>query len=406
MGARNGVDEVLHSAVERGDVPLVVAMAADRDGVIYEGAAGERSPGSGEAVTPDTMFRIASMTKMVATVAALQQVERGNLDLDEPIETYVPDFAGLQVLEGFDGDAPRLRAPAGRATVRHLVTHTSGQTYWFWNDDMVRWHEATGTPNVISGSMEIFKAPLVADPGTRFEYGINTDWLGRVVEAASGQSLRDYVDEHIAGPLGMTSTTFLANEEQRANLVPIHVRGEDGEWAATDVDLSQDPEWWAGGHGLYSTPRDYLRFQRMLLGGGTLDGVKILERSTVEDAFRNQIGELDFPETIKTADPASSADFNGGPGHKWGLGLLLNTEQQPGMRAAGSGAWAGLFNTHFWVDPASGITGAVYAQSLPFVEPRVFGVYADFEKALYASLGEPSARRFTREGAPAEQEVG
>jgi len=405
MGARTSVDEVLHNAVENGDVPLVVAMAADENGVIYEGAAGERSPGSGEPVTPDTMFRIASMTKMVATVAALQQVERGNLDLDEPIETYVPQFGELQVLEGFDGDTPRLRPPASKATVRQLVTHTSGLAYWFFNDDIVRWEQATGIPNVLSGKMEIFTAPLVADPGTTFEYGINTDWLGRVVEAASGQSLDAYMAEHILGPLGMDSTAFLMTDEQRADSVPIHVRGEDGAWQATDVDWSQEPEWWAGGHGLYSTPRDYLRFQRMLLGGGTLEGVKVLERATVEDAFRNHIGELDFPPAIATADPGTTADFNGGPGLKWGLGLMLNTEQQPGMRAAGSGAWAGLFNTHFWVDPATGVTGAIYAQSLPFVEPRVFGVYTEFEQALYASLDEPSGRRFTREGAHEETEV-
>jgi len=405
MGARTSVDEVLNNAVERGDVPLVVAMAADENGIVYEGAAGERSPGSGDPVTPDTMFRIASMTKMVATVAALQQAERGNLDLDEPVETYVPEFAELQVLEGFDGDTPRLRPPASQATVRQLVTHTSGLAYWFWNADIVRWEQATGIPNVLSGKMEVFTAPLVADPGTQLEYGINTDWLGRVVEAASGQSLDAYMAEHILGPLGMDSTTFLMSDEQRAGSVPIHVRGEDGSWQATDVDWSQEPEWWAGGHGLYSTPRDYLRFQRMLLGGGTLEGVKVLERATVEDAFRNHIGELDFPPAIATADPGTTADFNGGPGLKWGLGLMLNTEQQPGMRAAGSGAWAGLFNTHFWVDPATGVTGAIYAQSLPFVEPRVFGVYTEFEQALYASLDEPSGRRFTREGAHEETEV-
>jgi methyl acetate hydrolase len=403
MAARRGVDEVLEGAVERGDVPLVVAMAADEDGPIYEGAAGERTPGSGEPVTPDTMFRIASMTKMIATTAALQQVERGNLDLDDTVETYLPEFAELGVLEGFDGDEPRLRAPASKATVRHLVTHTSGLTYWFWNADMVRWHEATGTPNVLSGSMDIFKAPLVADPGTTYEYGINSDWLGRVVEAASGLSLREYLDAHILGPLGMTSTTFLMTEEQRANCVPIHMRGEDGAWAATDVDWSQKPEWWAGGHGLYSTPRDYLRFQRMLLGGGALEGTRILERATVEAAFRNQIGELEFPATIPTADPGSSADFEAAPGMKWGLGLLLTTDQQPDMRAPGSGAWAGLFNTHFWVDPATGVTGAIYTQSLPFVEPRVFALYPAFEQALYASLGEQPAQRFTREGAEVTQ---
>jgi CubicO group peptidase (beta-lactamase class C family) len=183
------------------------------------------------------------------------------------------------------------------------------------------------------------------------------------------------------------------------------MRGEDGGWEATDLDWSRAPEWWAGGHGLYSTPRDYLRFQRMLLGGGALDGKRILERSTVERAFTNQIGELEFPAAIATADPASSADFNAGPGMKWGLGLVLTTQQQPDMRAPGSGAWAGLFNTHFWVDPASGITGAIYTQSLPFAEPRVFAVYPAFEQALYASLGEPRAPRFERERARTEEAV-
>jgi len=402
--ARKGVDDVLKAAVDGGDVPCVVAMAGDRDGVIYEGAAGERTPGSGELVGPDTTFRIASMTKMVATVAALQLVERGQLDLDDPVETYLPEYGELQVLEGFDGDTPRLRAPASKATVRHLVTHTSGQSYWFWNADIVRWHEVTGTPDVLSGSLDIFKAPMVADPGTAYEYGINTDWLGRVVEAAGGRSLRDHLAEHVLGPLGMTSTTFLMDDEQRADCVPVHLRGEDGAWAASEIDWSQEPEWWAGGHGLYSTPSDYLRFQRMLLAGGTLDGAKILERATVEQVFRNQIGGLDFPASIKTGDPESSADFETGPGYKWGLGLLLNTEDRPGMRAAGSGAWAGLMNTHFWVDPASGVTGAIYCQSLPFAEPRVFALYPAFEQALYASLAdEPVRRRFTREGAPAEQ---
>jgi methyl acetate hydrolase len=380
------IDHVLQDAVESGAVPNVVAMAANEDGPIYEGAAGPRAVGQPDPVTPDTLFRIASMTKMVATTAALQLSEQGELDLDAPVETYRPEFAELQVLEGFDGDTPRLRAPASKATVRQLITHTSGLGYWFFNEDLVRWEAVTGTPNVMSGDEVIFKAPLVADPGTRYEYGINTDWLGRVVEAASGESLDAYTSEHILAPLGMDHTTWLMNDEQRANSVPVHLRSEDGSWAATEIDWSQEPDWWAGGHGLHSTPRDYLRFQRMLLGGGTLEGARILKPETVDAAFTNQIGEIDFPPEIKTADPGSTADFNGGPGLKWGLGRVLNSEQQPGMRAAGSGSWAGIFNTHFWVDRKTGVTGAIYAQTLPFVEPAVFQVYVDFEKALYASL--------------------
>ena len=380
------IDEKLQAAVAAGAVPGVVAMAAGPDGVIYEGAAGKRSAATDDPVTPDTMTRIASMTKMVTTTAALQLIERGSLSLDAPVKEYRPEFADLPVLTGFDGDTPRLRAPSAQATVRHLMTHTSGLGYWFWNADVDRYEQITGTPNVMPGTIDMFKAPLVFDPGTRFEYGTNIDWLGQVIETVSGQPLDAYFVEHITGPLGMTDTTARMTPEQRANSTPVHVRGEDGAWVATDVDWAQEPDYWGGGHFLYSTPRDYLKFQRMLLGCGTLGDVQILERATVAAAFTNQIGELDFPPAIATAHPELSADANLGPGLKWGFGLLLNPVQQPGMRAAGSGSWAGLFNTHFWVDPASAVTGAIYSQTLPFADPPAFQLYADFEQALYASL--------------------
>jgi methyl acetate hydrolase len=380
------IDEVLENAVARGAVPGVVAMAAGDDGPIYEGAAGVRSMDSDDPITADTMLRIASMTKMVTTVAALQLVERDELDLDATVAGYRPEFAELQVLEGFDGDTPKLRPPAGEATVRHLATHTSGLSYWFWNTDIDHYEQVTGVPNVLPGSEEAFKAPLIGDPGTVFEYGINIDWLGRVIEAVSGQSLADYIEEHITDPLGMTNTTRRMTAEQRANSTPIHMRGEDGMWMATDIDWAQEPDFWGGGHYLYSTPRDYLRFQRMLLGRGTLDGETILEASTVDDAFRNHIGELNFPPHITTAHPELSADADLGEGLKFGLGLLVNEQQVPGARAAGSGSWAGLFNTHFWVDPTTRVTGSIFSQTLPFIETPVLQIYADFEAALYASL--------------------
>jgi methyl acetate hydrolase len=384
---RTSIDGVLEAAVASGAVPNVAAIAADRDGVIYEGAAGPRIAGEDDPVSVDTHFRIMSMTKMVATVAALQLIEQGKLDLDAPIAEYRPEFADLQVLEGFDGDTPRLRPPASQATVKQLLTHTTGLSYWFWNADIVRWESATGTPNVLSGDNVIFTAPLVADPGTRYEYGINTDWLGKVVEAAAGATLDQVTTDGILRPLGMNETAWIMSDAQRANSTPVHLRGEDGVWGATDIDLRQDPDYWAGGHGLHSTPRDYLKFQRMLLGDGTSpDGVQILSPETVDAAFTNQIGDLDFPAEIATADPASTHSFSAGPGYKWGYGLLLNTEDIPGMRRAWSGAWAGLLNTHFWVDRTTGVTGAIYTQFLPFVTPEAFGMYQDFERALYASL--------------------
>ena len=380
------IDEKLQAAVAADAVPGVVAMAAGPDGVLYEGAAGKRSAAADDPITPDTMMRIASMTKIVTTTAALQLIERGALSLDAPVSEYRPEFADLSVLTGFDGDTPRLRAPSVEATVRHLVTHTAGFGYWIWDADIDNYEQVTGTPNVMPGTIDVFKAPMVFDPGTRFEYGISVDWLGQVIEAVSGQPLDAYFLEHITGPLGMTNTTARMTAEQRANSTPIHVRGEDGAWVATDVDWAQEPDYWGGGHFLYSTPRDFLKFQRMLLNCGSLDDVQILDRATVAAAFTNQIGALDFPPAMATAHPELSAEVNLGPGLKWGFGLLLNPAPFPGMRAAGSGSWSGLFNTHFWVDPASGVTGAIYSQTLPFVEPTALRLYADFEQALYSSL--------------------
>lgn len=380
------IDRVLKDAVDAGAVPGVAAIAADRNGVIYEGAAGPRAAGSDDPLTVDTHFRIMSMTKMVATAAALQQVEKGALDLDAPIADYCPEFDDVQVLDGWDGDTPRLRAPASRATVKQLVTHTSGLGYWFWSEELVKWEAATSTPNVLSGANVVFTAPLLADPGTAFIYGINTDWLGKVVEAASGTTLDVAIKDGITGPLGMNETAFALNEGWKDSTTPVHVKGEDGKWIDSGIELNQTPEYWAGGHGLYSTPRDYIRFQQALLGGGEFDGVRILQQGTVDQAFTNQIGDLDFPPAIPTADPASTHGFNAGPGYKWGLGLLLNTQDVPGMRRAYSGAWAGLCNTHFWVDPASGVCGSIYSNFLPFVPPEALELYANYEKALYASL--------------------
>lgn len=381
------IDAVLARAVESGAVPHVAAIAADRDGVVYEGAAGVRVAGGDDPVTPGTQFRIMSMTKMVVTAAALQQVESGALDLDAPVEQYCPEFGELQVLDGFDGDTPRLRPPASKATVKHLVTHTSGLTYWFWNADLVKYEAVTGLPNVVPGRLEALKAPLVADPGTRFEYGINTDWLGRVVEAVTGKGLDVVVKEGITGPLRMDDTMFLLDDARRDNTVTVHVPGEDGGWTSAGELLNQEPEWWAGGHGLYSTPRDYIRFERALLRGGELDGERILDQATVDAAFTNQIGDLDVPAEIPTADPPITDTLTVGPGYKWGYGLLLNTADVPGRRRAGTGAWAGLFNTHFFVDRTTGICASIYTNSLPFItKDKAWKMYGDFEEALYASL--------------------
>ncbi len=382
-----GIDAVLTRGVESGAVPHVAAIVADADGVLYEGGAGVRINGeSDDPVGASTQFRIMSMTKMVAPTAALQQRERGQLDFDAPVSEYCPEFADVKVLEGWDGDTPILVDPRTPATVRHLVTHTSGLGYWFWNDDLVKYESATGIPNVVPGSVEAFKAPMTSHPGERFEYGINTDWLGKVVESVAGTTLDVVIRDNITTPLGMSDTMFALDEARRDNVVMVHVQGEDGAWGSAGGILNDSPDWWAGGHGLYSTPRDYIRFQQALLRGGELDGVRILEQSTVDEAFSHQLGDLTFPAEIPTADPPITDTLRVGPGWTWGYGLLINNEDVPGGRRAGTGAWAGLFNTHFFIDRTTGVCASIYTNSLPFIAPGAWGLYGEFERAVYAGL--------------------
>jgi methyl acetate hydrolase len=377
------VDEALQTAVDAGGVFGVAATVADTRGPLYEGAFGRRRVDSEDRMTPDTVFRVASMTKVVTSVAAVQLAERGELDLDAPVGSVVPSWRDLKVLEGFEGDTPKLREPSREATVRQLLTHTAGLSYWIWNADTNRYEELTGQLNVTSGARASFTNPLVRDPGQRFEYSMATDWVGSVVENVSGMSLDQYFQANIFDPLGMKEITVKMTDEQRARSVPVHARTPDGGFAVTEFDWNQEPEFWAGGHCLYSTPDDYQRFQRMLLGRGELDGTRILQADSVDQMFSNQIGDLDV-EPLPEVHPELSAAVDVGPGMKWGLGLLINPQPVPDMRAAGSGAWAGLFNTHFWVDHESGITAAIYMQLLPFFDPKANQLYADFERAVYA----------------------
>jgi CubicO group peptidase (beta-lactamase class C family) len=338
-------------------------------------------------VDVDTPLRVMSMTKPVVTVAALVLAEQGKIDIDAPVEEYCPEFAALGLLEGIEDGRPILRAPGHKATIKQLITHTAGLGYWFWDARVLAWEQAVGAPKPMSGLRAVLDAPLVAEPGTAFEYSNATDWLGLVVEAVYGRSLDEAVTAIVTEPLGMARTGFALDERARAELVPVHLRAPDGRWAASEIELPARPEYVSGSRGLYSTARDYLIFQRMLLGEGTApDGTTVLAPATVQAMFSNQIGSLDVPAEIRTADPQSAFGLALGPGYKWGHGLLLNTADVPARRHAGSGGWMGLFNTFFWIDPAAGVAGAIYTQALPFLIPEARRMAQDFETALYASL--------------------
>ncbi|HXC88983.1 MAG TPA: serine hydrolase domain-containing protein [Stellaceae bacterium] len=383
------IDRVLRQAAERGDVPGVVATAATRDGPIYQGAFGRRALPDGAAMTSDTVFWIASMTKAVTSAAAMQLVEEGKLALDRPIAETLPELAAPQVLEGFDAAGePRLRPARRPITLRQLITHTAGFCYPIWNADIARYVQKTGIPEVASCRNAALALPLTFDPGERWDYGINIDWVGKAVERASGERLGAYFARHLFAPLGIKDTQFKLTPEHRARLAAMHARGEDGALAPIPFEVEQEPEFEMGGGGLYSTAADYLAFAQMFLNDGrAADGAQVLKPETVQLMAENAIGELNV-RLLQTAMPASSNDAEFFPGmvKKWGLGFMITTEAVPGGRAAGSLAWAGLGNTYFWIDPRNSVAGVILMQLLPFADTKALALFDRFEKAVYAAF--------------------
>jgi CubicO group peptidase (beta-lactamase class C family) len=378
------LDDILNAGVSSGAAPGFVAMTGNAAGVKWSGAAGERAPC--QPMTEDTVFRIFSMTKAIGSTAAMILIDRSRLDLNAPVDSILPDFAKIQVLEGFNGDIPRLRAPKSRATIRQLATHTSGLVYEFWNPDVLRWMEKTGHPSIMSGLKASLFYPMVFDPGTRWDYGIGIDWLCQAVEAIDGRRIDKFCQEEIFGPLGMTSSAFECEGALASRLASVSARGEDGGFAPFELAPPPYPEFYGMGHALYSTASDYMRYLRMFLNKGVLDGNRVLSEKCVANMLANHIGDLQVGK-MTTATPLITADVDLFPGtpKTHSLGFLRVEHDVPGMRSAGSQGWAGVLNTHFWFDPAKDVAGSIMTQTLPFVEPRFLSVYEKFERAVYAA---------------------
>jgi methyl acetate hydrolase len=382
------IDEVLRRAAESRQVPGIVALAATDQGTLYEGAFGKRKLPDGPAMTLESVFWIASMTKPVTSTAAMQLVEQGKLQLDQPIGEILPELQSPQVLEGFDASgAPRLRPATRPVTLRQLLTHTAGFSYDVWNADIGRYMEHAGVPGVITVKNEALQTPLVFDPGERWEYGINIDWVGKAIERVSGQTLEAYFREHIFGPLGMVDTSFKISPAMRARLVSMHARQADGSLVPIEFEIPQEPEFFMGGGGLYSTGPDYLRFAQAFLHEGRFNDAQVLKPETVSMMAQNQIGDIDV-RLLKTVQPQSSNDAEFFPGmiKKWSLGFMINSEDAPTGRSAGSLAWAGLGNTYFWIDPRRRVAGVILMQLLPFADPQALEAFGQFEGGLYKML--------------------
>jgi methyl acetate hydrolase len=392
MQSKAQIDQILRGMSDAEQIPGVVAMAATSRDVIYQGAFGKRDLSKDDAkenaMTPDSVFWIASMTKAITAAAAMQLVEQGKLSLDEPIGKVLPDLAAPHVLEGFDANGmPKLRPAKKPITLRQLMTHTAGFAYGMWNGDMVQYLEKTGTPSVTTCKNDALKTPLMTDPGTRWEYGISIDFVGKAVEAASGKRLDAYLRDHLFTPLGMSDTGFKIGAAQRKRLVGMHRRNEDGSLSTIPYELEQDPEFHMGGGGLYGTAGDYLKFTQMILNKGSGNGHQLLKPETVAQMGQNHIGELTMGKmTSAIAFVTNDVDLYPDIVKKWGLSFMINTAMTPEGRSAGSLAWAGLANTYYWIDPVRDVSGMILMQLFPFADKKCLEAFAGFERGIYAGL--------------------
>ena len=387
---REAADVVLDGVAGRENgVPGVVAMATDRQENFYEGAAGKRELGRDEAMTEDTVFAIFSCTKAITGVAVMQLVEEGVLGLDDPAKEYAPEISDIQVLEGFDdAGEPRLRPPASDITVGQLMLHTAGFGYDFFNHDLVKYGEARGVPSVVTASMASLNSALLFDPGSRWEYGSSIDWVGKVVEGARGKRLGEVMQERIFQPLGMDSTAMTLSNSMRSRRATMHQRGEDDALTPLpDFELPQDPEQHMGGHGLYATIGDYMKFIRMILNDGAGEHGRVLKPETVGSMAQNGLGEMKIvglPGAIPSL--SNDAEFFPGMPKSWGYTFMINDEEAPTGRPAGELGWAGLANLYYWIDRKNHLGGFWATQILPFADPISFTGYMNFETAVYNQM--------------------
>jgi CubicO group peptidase (beta-lactamase class C family) len=383
VARNNEIDRLLKARVDAGQIPGVVAMAATEGAILYEGAFGLRCMGAQAKMSGDTIFRIASMVKLLTSVAAMQLVEGGKLSLDEPAERIDPTLASPLVLEGFDAKgAPQLRPARKPVTLRNLLTHTSGFSYPLWDENVMRYLRAA------HHDKKLPKRPLMFDPDSRWSYGGGLDRVSRLVEIASGESIDHYFRGHICGPLRMTNTAFEVNAQQRAHEANLHVRQSDGTLKPKPLEKPlEGPKVFSGGGGIYSTAPDYLTLLQALLNKGSLRGATILQPDTVALMSKNQIGDI-RAGIMKTTNPALSNDVDFFPGNRlrWGFGSMINLDPVEGGRKAGSLTWAGLYNTYYWIDPTSGVAGVIMMQILPFADTRALEVYRQFERGVYRAL--------------------
>lgn len=388
---KQAADTVLDYSVNRaGGSPGVVAMATNRTENFYEGCAGKRSLGIDQPMTLDSVMAIFSTTKALTGTALMQLVEEGKLKLDDAAKKYVPEIAELQVLDGFDSAGqPKTRAPKRDITVNDLILHISGLCYEFFSHDDLKYRTAKGIPTVVSSTFASIRTVLLHDPGQAWTYGVGLDWLGRIVEQARGKRLGEVMAERIFAPLGMKDIGFTMSDSMKKRLAVLHDRAQDGKLTPLpELILPQPPESDMGGHGLYSTVAEYMKFIRMFLNDGAGTNGRVLKAETVEAMCKNGLPAGMTSGGWSTSIPSLSnpGEFDPGIKKTWAYTFQRNEEETVNGRPAGSLMWAGLGNLYFWIDRKNGIGGYWGTQILPFMDVSSYPGFVDFEAAVYRSL--------------------
>ena len=375
MSTTDALDRALDAHGQDPDLPMILAGLWDRDGTRYLGARGTLDRSSGEAATPAARFALASMTKPLATVAVLQQVEAGTLELEAPMTAYLPGRS-LELMEMGDDGSLQRRAPARAPTLHELLTHSSGFSYEFLNGTLLSAVQAGAVPSLFADPVGGLEAPLVFEPGSAWGYGIGIDIAGQILETVLGEGLDAILAKQLFEPLGMTQTSFNPDE---TGMAKVHV----GEGQALQ-GLPPAPQHPSGGAGLFSTLEDYGRFLRALLQGGELDGQRILSEAMMARLGANQIAPLAVtPMTSVLPAMSQDSDMGFGSEASWSYGFLRHEGPGDHGRQAGSLSWAGLFNSYFWLDGASGLAGVWATQRLPFCHPAAIAGLCAFERAAY-----------------------
>jgi methyl acetate hydrolase len=377
------IDAYLTGVVRDTRIPGIVALVTDADRVIYTGAFGRQNVAAAVPMARDSIFRIASMTKPVTSVAVMMLVQEGDIDLDDPVSQYLPAFENKQVIENFNpADKTYGSRPAARPmTVRHLLTHTSGLGYAFSNTTLA----ALLGPEP---GASVTGLPLMHDPGARWTYGESTRVLGSLVEEVSGQSLDEFLSERIFVPLGMSDTFYNVPAQKAGRVVTVHRTTPEGLVEAPNPAEITSPD--NGDGGLSSTAADYAKFIQLFLNNGRApNGMRLLSEATVALMGENHIGAI-FVEQQPAAVPALTEPFPLGAGRdKFGLGFQITGPHSDAFaRSPGSMSWAGIFNTEFWIDPARGIGGVLLMQYLPFYDAAAIETLQGFERRVYEGLAD------------------